>query len=407
VDELVALAVEQECDVIVVDHELTPSQQRNWEQIAGRPVTDRQGVILAIFSRRAQTREARLQVDLARLQYALPRLTRSWTHLGGQGGGIGAKGEGESQLEQDRRRLRVQIDRCRRELLTVRQARSNQRKDRMRTPVPTAAIVGYTNAGKSSLLKRLTGADVLVEDKLFATLDTTTRKVRLPNNRPLLLTDTVGFVRKLPHGLVEAFNATLEESVFSDVLLHVLDASSPDIEAHFRTTREVLGELGADSRPAIVVLNKMDKVDGPDARLRLLRLFPDASLVSVASGSGMPELLERLAALIGERSATRHLCIPAQNGALIAQLHRLADVHESRVTGEFMEIVATVPDRIAADYIAFQVSHSQHDGYISGMDDAAEEFATMPSEEQGGESVIAKTELGGAYCVLSTETVDR
>jgi GTP-binding protein HflX len=322
--------------------------------MAEMAVTDRQGVILAIFSRRARTREARLQVDLARLQYLLPRLTRAWSHLGGQGGGIGGKGDGESQLEQDRRRTRLQIDRCRRELAVVRQARANQRKDRMRTPVPTAAIVGYTNAGKSSLLKRLTGADVLVEDKLFATLDTTTRKVRLPSNRPLLLTDTVGFVRRLPHKLVEAFNATLEESVFSDVLLHVLDASSPDIEVHFATTQKVLQELGADQRPTIIVLNKMDKVTEPESLQRLLRIFPDAIPISVVSGAGMDVLLERLASMLGENSATKKLRLPAGNGALLARLYQLADVHEVHVVDESMEVIVTMPDRISAEFAPFE-----------------------------------------------------
>src|SRR5438034_953312 len=191
---------------------------------AGMTVADRQEIILDIFGARAQTREARIQVDLARMEYSLPRLTRAWSHLGQQGGGIGAKGEGESQLEQDKRKIRLQIDRLKRELTIVRSSRATQRKDRKRAPVPNAAIVGYTNVGKSSLLRRLTGADVLIENKLFATLDTTTRKIALPNKQPLLLTDTVGFVRRLPHGLVEAFRATLEEATQADFLIHLLDA---------------------------------------------------------------------------------------------------------------------------------------------------------------------------------------
>ncbi len=211
--EIVDLAREHECDVLVFDNELSPSQQRNWEELAGITVADRHEIILDIFGARAQSREARIQVDLARMEYSLPRLTRAWSHLGQQGGGIGAKGEGESQLEQDKRKIRLQIDRLKRELKTVRSSRATQRKNRKRAPVPNAAIVGYTNVGKSSLLRRLTGADVLVENKLFATLDTTTRKIALPNKQPLLLTDTVGFVRNLPHQLVEAFNATLEEAV--------------------------------------------------------------------------------------------------------------------------------------------------------------------------------------------------
>ena len=251
-----------EADVLIFDNELTPSQQRNWEKLSGVLVIDRQEVILDIFAGRAQTREARLQVDLARMEYSLPRLVRAWSHLGKQGGGIGSKGEGESQLEQDKRKIRGQIDRLKRDLAEVKLRRATQRKDRKRAPVPNAAIVGYTNAGKSSLLRALTGAEVLVEDKLFATLDTTTRKIALPNNQPLLLTDTVGFVRKLPHGLVEAFNATLEEAVLADFLIHVLDVSQPEVMAYYETTRRVLEDLGADSRRTLVVFNKIDRLAG-------------------------------------------------------------------------------------------------------------------------------------------------
>ncbi|MEO8353926.1 MAG: GTPase HflX, partial [Chthoniobacteraceae bacterium] len=272
-EEITALAKARGFDLIVFDHELTPSQQRNWEKLAGRPVIDRQEVILDIFAQRAQTREARLQVELARLEYSLPRLTRAWGHLARQGGGIGARGEGESQLEQDKRRLRGQIDRLRREISSVRASRATQRKDRQRTPVPNAAIVGYTNAGKSSLLRALTQADVLIEDKLFATLDTTTRRIDLPNKQPLLLTDTVGFVRQLPHRLVEAFNATLEESVLADFLIHVLDASQPAVMSFYETTRRVLNELGAVEKPALVVFNKIDLVPDPAILSGLNRHF--------------------------------------------------------------------------------------------------------------------------------------
>ena len=225
--EIADVVKELGIDVLIFDNELSPAQQRNWETLSGVVVIDRQEVILDIFGKRAQTREARLQVELAQLEYSMPRLTRAWSHLGQQGGGIGAKGEGESQLEQDKRRIRGQIDRLKRDLDAVRRQRATQRKDRKREPVPNAAIVGYTNAGKSSLLKRLTGADVLVEDKLFATLDTTTRKISLPNKQPLLLTDTVGFVRKLPHRLIEAFNATLEEAVMADFLIHLVHPHRP------------------------------------------------------------------------------------------------------------------------------------------------------------------------------------
>ena len=262
-EEISQRAKDQELDLIVFDNELSPSQQRNWEALTEFPVIDRQEVILDIFARRARTREARLQIELARAEYSLPRLTRAWGHLARQGGGIGGRGEGESQLEQDKRRLRNQIDRLRRELQQVRAARATQRKDRQRTPVPNAAIVGYTNAGKSSLLRKLTGAEVLIEDKLFATLDTTTRRIDLPNKQPLLLTDTVGFVRRLPHRLVEAFNATLEESVLADFLIHVLDASQPAVLEFYRTTVRVLEELGSHDKQTLIVFNKIDKVEDP------------------------------------------------------------------------------------------------------------------------------------------------
>jgi GTP-binding protein HflX len=352
-DEIVARVKELKLDVIVFDNELTPSQQRNWEALAGVTVIDRQEVILDIFARRAQTREARLQVELAQLEYSLPRLTRAWGHLVRQGGGIGARGEGETQLEQDKRRIRNAIDRCKRELEQVRESRATQRKDRKRAPVPNAAIVGYTNAGKSSLLRRLTGAEVLIEDKLFATLDTTTRKVALPNKQPLLLTDTVGFVRKLPHRLVEAFNATLEEAALSDFLIHLLDASQPEVMEFYNTTMKVLGELGADEKRMIVALNKIDKVDDPAAIASLRRHFPDAVFLSVHTGEGIEELIERMAELVANGSVTRELLIPQSEGSVLARLHRHAKVLETTYEGETVRLVAVLPNRLAESLARF------------------------------------------------------
>jgi GTPase len=350
----------EELGALIFDHDLSPSQQRNWEQLAGVPIFDRQKVILDIFARRAQTREARLQIDLAQLEYTLPRLTRAWGHLGGQGGGIGAKGEGESQLEQDRRRMWKSMDRLKRELEQVRSARATQRKDRQRTPVPNCAIVGYTNAGKSSLLRKLTGAEVLVEDKLFATLDTTTRKVALPSNQPLLLTDTVGFVRKLPHRLVEAFKATLEEAAQADFLLHLLDASAPEVVSFYATTMKVLDELGAASRPMIVAFNKIDKV-ADESTIRGLRLhFPNAYFISVHTGEGLPELLGRMEELAGPSSVTREWRFPPEESAQVARLYRLGQVREVRHEGADTLVVATVPQKIAEDLARFvQVSNPQ------------------------------------------------
>lgn len=349
-EEIVKRVKEQGLDVIVFDNELTPSQQRNWEKLAGVTVIDRQEVILDIFARRAQTREARLQVELAQLEYSLPRLTRAWGHLVRQGGGIGARGEGETQLEQDKRRIRTAIDRCKRELEQVRQSRATQRKDRKRAPVPNAAIVGYTNAGKSSLLRRLTGADVLVEDKLFATLDTTTRKIALPNKQPLLLTDTVGFVRKLPHRLVEAFNATLEEAALSDFLIHLLDASQPEVMEFYNTTMKVLSELGADAKRTIVAFNKVDKMRDSTVLAALRRHFPEAVFLSVHTGEGLEELIERMGELVGNGMVTREFHIPHSAGALLAQLHRQARVLETHYEGEDVRVVAVLPARLAESY---------------------------------------------------------
>ena len=338
---------------LIFDHDLSPSQQRNWEELAGVPVLDRQKVILDIFGNRARSREARLQIELAQIEYSLPRLTRAWSHLGGQGGGIGGKGEGESQLEQDRRRMWKASDRLKRELEQIKSARATQRKDRQRTPVPNCAIVGYTNVGKSSLLHRLTGADVLVENKLFATLDTTTRKVSLPSKLPLLLTDTVGFVRKLPHRLVEAFKATLEEAAQADFLVHLLDASAPEVMEFYSTTMKVLAELGADKRPMLVVFNKTDKVSDT-ARLHGLRThFPDALFISVHTGEGLDVLLEKMSELASPGTLTRNLRLPASEAGLIARLHREAQVHEITYDDSDTLMTVTLPARLTRDCARF------------------------------------------------------
>lgn len=345
-----------EADVLIFDNELTPSQQRNWEKLSGVLVIDRQEVILDIFAGRAQTREARLQVDLARMEYSLPRLVRAWSHLGKQGGGIGSKGEGESQLEQDKRKIRGQIDRLKRDLAEVKLRRATQRKDRKRAPVPNAAIVGYTNAGKSSLLRALTGAEVLVEDKLFATLDTTTRKIALPNNQPLLLTDTVGFVRKLPHGLVEAFNATLEEAVLADFLIHVLDVSQPEVMAYYETTRRVLEDLGADSRRTLVVFNKIDRLAGAPPPAEIRHRFPRAVFVSVHTGEGLPGLIDRIGEFVADDLETLELAIPHERADLAARLHREGDVRESEYRDTHVLLRVRLNPRAAAAYRAFETT---------------------------------------------------
>ncbi len=257
-------AAELGASVIIFDSALGPSQQRNLERICHCKVIDRQEVILDIFAKRAWTKEAVLQVELARYRYFLPRLTGAWSHLSRQrGGGTGARGDGEKQIEYDRRYLKRRIGEMNQELALVRKQRDVQRKGRLRNGVPNAAIVGYTNAGKSTLLNALTGADVLVKDQLFATLDPSTRRCILPGRQELLLTDTVGFVRKLPHTLVEAFKSTLEEAVIADFILLVLDISNPQVESQWQTTLAVLDELEAADKPMIIALNKVDQQKDP------------------------------------------------------------------------------------------------------------------------------------------------
>ncbi|TAE75209.1 MAG: GTPase HflX [Verrucomicrobia bacterium] len=351
--EIIELAKAHECDCIVIDNQLAPSQQREWEKAANVCVIDREEVILDIFAKRAQTKEARLQVELARMQYALPRMARMWGHLdreggsgGGQGGGA-ARGMGEKQIEVDRRMAHVRIDRARRELEEVRKQRATQRKEREKMETPHAAIVGYTNAGKSTLLNQLSGADVMAKDMLFATLDTTTRKIELPDGQPLLITDTVGFVRNLPHRLVEAFKATLEEAVLADFLIHVLDATSPEVERFHETTLKVLGELGAIDKPTITVLNKIDRVTDPERLAELRQLFPDALKISAFTGLGMEDLLQRCSAVLADRVRRQRYRIPQSRADLLGMLHRDAKVLSTNYEDNDILVTAVVPAAIA------------------------------------------------------------
>lgn len=346
-------------DVIILDDELSPSQQRNWERTTELAVIDRREVILGIFADRAQTREARLQVQLARAEYSLPRLTRAWTHLERQRGGGGFRGgAGEAQLEVDRRLLADQIGRLKRELKHVRQVRATQRKQRLSVPLPTAALVGYTNAGKSSLLNVLTGAGVTVEDKLFATLDPTTRKVALPNGRTLLLSDTVGFIRKLPHTLVEAFKATLEEAQLSDFLVHVVDANHPNALDHRTATEAVLEELGIRNKPTVLVLNKVDQVS---ERLMLERLregYDDTVETSTLTGDGIGRLLDVLSRFSRRDHVLVRLRIPPSRYDLVSLVHRNGEVVSEERDGAIVEMVAHIPKRHLSKFEDFLTGES-------------------------------------------------
>ncbi|MCM8536138.1 MAG: GTPase HflX [Lentisphaeraceae bacterium] len=344
-------------DVIIFDEALTPSQQRNWErETENILVIDRREVILDIFSDRATTKEANLQIELARAEYDLPRLARAWTHLSRQRGGTLQRGEGERQIELDRRMIRKRIQQLHQELKKVRKQRETQRKQRRKRPVPNAAIVGYTNAGKSSLLNLLTDSDVLADDKLFATLDPTTRKIALSNNQPLLLTDTVGFIRKLPHDLVEAFKATLEEAVLADFLIHVIDASNEDAEEHIIATNTVLAELGADKKRTLTIFNKVDKVEDPRILTKLRMLIPDSHFISVKDTCGIDKLVKDMEDILEEDLDQTELIIPAERYDIISLVHRTSHIFEEEFQGNSVNIKASIPANIHGKIKTFIVS---------------------------------------------------
>lgn len=361
-DDILEMANEAGADCIVFDNELTPAQQRNWEALSKLCVIDRQEVILDIFGQRAQTKEAKLQVNLARMEYNLPRLKRAWSHLGrqggagaGGGGGGAARGEGEMQIELDRRIVREKIESLKADLAIVRKQRATQRKERNRTPVPHAAVVGYTNAGKSSLVRKLSGSEVYVANKLFATLDTTTRKIRLPNGWPLLITDTVGFVRRLPHRLVESFKATLEEAVLADFLIHVLDVSAPQVEEFYDTTLKVLHELGAEQKQILTVFNKVDLIEDKAALAALKLRHPDAVFVSAHHGTGLNDLEDRMADLLADQVTFMQLNIPHTRADIVNQLHEHAHVASIDYEEAGVAVHATVPNRLVRQLEVFRV----------------------------------------------------
>ncbi|MGE9290867.1 MAG: GTPase HflX [Puniceicoccales bacterium] len=356
-EEILAEARALGCDVIIFDQELSPSQQRNWEKMAEKfLVIDRQEIILDIFGERASTKEARLQIELARMEYSLPRLRRAWTHLGRQRGGVMQRGEGETQLEVDQRLVRKRIQRMRAQLEIVRRQRETQRKRRRSVPVPTGAIVGYTNAGKSSLLNALTDSDVLAEDKLFATLDPTSRRLSLPNGQNLVLTDTVGFVRNLPHRLVEAFKATLEEAVVSDFLLHVVDVRSGELEEHKETTESVLEELEALDKPTVLVFNKIDGDVDPSTVSYWRSRYPDAHFVSARTGEGLQALKERMVDLVQQGIRPMKLLIPHDRYDLVHFLHEIGAVDKETYEDGGVLIRGNIPEKQVARVTDFALA---------------------------------------------------
>ena len=375
--ELIEQAHALNCDCIIFDNELSPAQQRAWEQDSKLCVIDRHEVILDIFAMRARTKEAKLQVELARLEYSLPRLTRMWSHLDRQGGGSGgggsggsgaggsggaARGEGESQLEIDRRLSAKRMDRLKAELDDVRRNRETMRKDRSRTPVPHAAIVGYTNAGKSSLLNRLTSADVVAENKLFVTLDTTTRRLELADGQQMLVTDTVGFVRKLPHDLVQSFRATLEEAVQADFLIHVIDASHVNAEKFFKTTTEVLAELGAGDKRVILLLNKIDLISDPAVLEQLKRTLPEAIPISIKTGEGIDKLMHALHTMLLDRVCRLDVVIPMNRMDLVNLAHTEGKVLVEKYTEFGAELQCVIPKRWESKFTPFlRVSEQTED----------------------------------------------
>ena len=320
VAELKEIVQNSDCDLVVFDNELSPSQMRVLNEDLGVKVMDRSGLILDIFAQRARTREGQLQVELAQYKYLLPRLLGMWTHLERQEGAIGTRGPGETQLESDRRHIRRKIQKLEEELAEVRKNRATQRRRREKNGVPVVALVGYTNAGKSTLLNRLTGSDIPANNRLFDTLDTTTRRLMVDEVQEVLLSDTVGFIRKLPTHLVEAFKATLEELAFADVLLHVIDMSSDEWESQAAIVDDLIAQLGAEGTPCIRVYNKCDLCPG------VLPREADAVCISARTGEGTAELLEKISAALGRGKRRAVFCIPFAKGALVQTLHDEAAV---------------------------------------------------------------------------------
>jgi GTP-binding protein HflX len=349
-------------DTVVVDEELSPGQLRELEEICGCKVIDRTALIIDIFAQHAHSAEGKLQVELAQLNYLLPRL-RGWgesmSRMGKSGvGGLGTRGPGETKLESDRRRINVRLAKLRKELRDVERVRKVKRTARNRRAVPNVTLVGYTNAGKSTLLNALTRAGVLVQDQLFSTLDPTTRRLELPDGRTVTLTDTVGFVRKLPHTLVEAFRATLEETVEADLLVHVVDGSSAEPEHQYANVREVLAEVGAAHVPELVVVNKIDALDDV-SRARAKRLFPDACYVSARTSEGLDTLLDETAARVPIPQIEVSLLIPYDRGDVVSALHAAGAVLGEDFTPDGTLVRARLREDQAGRLAAYRIDEAE------------------------------------------------
>jgi GTPase len=369
VDEVRAVVESSGADTVICDGELSPSQLRNLEQQIKVKVVDRTALILDIFAQHAKSKEGKAQVELAQLQYLLPRL-RGWGEAlsrqtggsgrgGGAGGGVGLRGPGETKLETDRRRINTRISKLKRELSGMRQIRETKRATRRRNAVPAVVIAGYTNAGKSSLLNRLTGAGVLVEDALFATLDTTTRRTASSDGRVYTLSDTVGFVRHLPHHLVEAFRSTLEEVAEADLVVHVVDGAHPDPDEQVRAVREVLADVGADKLPELLVVNKVDAAD-EETILRLKREWPEALFVSAHSGAGMAELRAAVEARLPRPAVEIEVLIPYNRGDLVTRMHVRGEVLHTDHQDTGTRLRVRVDAELAGELTPYLTTESSH-----------------------------------------------
>ena len=351
--EFAEICKQGDVDTVIFDDELSPAQTRNLERMFDCKVLDRTALKLDKFAQRARTREGKMQIEMAQLQHILPRLTGLWTHLSRQKGGIGMRGDGESQLEVDRRRIQERISKLRRDLKEVKRVRQTQRQGRQRSQWPLASIVGYTNAGKATLLNALTGAEVLAEDKLFATLDPTTRRINLPTNQNALLSDTVGFIRKLPHQLVESFKATLEEVVEADLLLHVVDVSSESAADQIASVNEVLKEIDADDKPTLMVFNKLDQLFECNGKPHWLKEYPHAVSVSAKTGEGLEELEAELGIMLRPLRSCLELQVPAGDGATLARIRALGQVDEECYKGDIVHLKARIPEHAREEFSRF------------------------------------------------------